>query len=119
MKLTNADRGQLLELPESLGLAMTDLKAALAHLYGERLRGVYLYGSYARGDYHPDSDVDILVVLAGPMHPGIEITRMSAIVSELCFHHDLLIAILPIDSKEWDSDFDPLFATARQEAVAL
>ena len=32
--------------------------------YGERLRGVYLFGSRARGDHRPDSDVDVAVVLA-------------------------------------------------------
>jgi uncharacterized protein len=32
--------------------------------YGERLRGLYLFGSRARGDHTPDSDADVAVVLA-------------------------------------------------------
>lgn len=31
--------------------------------YGDRLARVVLYGSYARGDFHAESDVDLLVVL--------------------------------------------------------
>ena len=30
-------------------------------VYGENLVQVILYGSYARGDYHTDSDVDVLL----------------------------------------------------------
>ncbi|MCY7349633.1 MAG: nucleotidyltransferase domain-containing protein [Cytophagaceae bacterium] len=29
--------------------------------YGKRLARVVLYGSYARGDFHAESDVDLLV----------------------------------------------------------
>ena len=32
-------------------------------IYGERLKSVILYGSYARGDFRPDSDVDIMILL--------------------------------------------------------
>ncbi len=35
----------------------------LRGIYGERLRDVLLFGSWARGDAHPESDVDLLVVL--------------------------------------------------------
>ena len=60
--------GKLL-LPEVVA-ALRELKTALIELYGERLRGVYLYGSYARGDYHVDSDVDVLVALNGIINTG-------------------------------------------------
>ena len=33
-----------------------------AKLYGDELKGVWLYGSRARGDNGPDSDLDVLVV---------------------------------------------------------
>lgn len=45
--------------------ALLELKQALVQMYGERLEGIYLYGSYARGDFTQDSDVDVLVVLRG------------------------------------------------------
>lgn len=33
--------------------------------YGERIRRIVLFGSVARGDHGPDSDVDLLVVSVG------------------------------------------------------
>lgn len=32
-------------------------------IYGEHLKSVILYGSYARGDFRPDSDIDIMILV--------------------------------------------------------
>jgi putative DNA methylase len=40
------------EIHQSVRLALEELKGALVELYGERLEGFYLYGSYARGDFN-------------------------------------------------------------------
>ena len=32
-------------------------------IYGERLKSVILYGSYARGDFRTDSDIDIMILV--------------------------------------------------------
>ena len=37
--------------------------ADLRELYGDRLKDVILFGSQARGDAHPESDIDLMVVL--------------------------------------------------------
>lgn len=52
-----------IQLPPPVSLALDDLKRTLAALYGDRLRDVYLYGSYARGMAGPDSDVDVMIAL--------------------------------------------------------
>jgi len=39
------------------------IKKRLTELYGQRLRAVYLFGSYARGDYNENSDLDVMIVL--------------------------------------------------------
>jgi len=45
---------------EELGEA---LRRAFLEVFGESLVSLVLFGSYARGDYSVDSDVDVLVVL--------------------------------------------------------
>ena len=106
-------------LPRQVEAALAALKRRLHDLYGERMRGVYLYGSYARGAAHPDSDVDVLVVLAGDVQPGAEIRRMSRIVSDLSLEHDLLISIVPIADDWRDTDGDPFVLNVRKEAVGV
>lgn len=36
---------------------------AIKKIYGSHVRQIILYGSYARGDFRPDSDVDIMILV--------------------------------------------------------
>ena len=52
---------------------------AIKGIVGDRLRGIVLFGSYARGDYDAESDVDFFVIIDCPAG---ELSRYS---EELCF----------------------------------
>jgi predicted nucleotidyltransferase len=55
---------QSLTCPDSLKSAITRYASSLQELVGEDLLGIYLYGSVARGCYHPaQSDVDVIAVV--------------------------------------------------------
>lgn len=43
--------------------AIEDYARAVRDAYGERVKGIYLFGSRARGDHTPESDADVAVVL--------------------------------------------------------
>ena len=55
--------------------------------YGQHLQGCYLFGSYARGENRPGSDVDVLIVLDDYASYSAEITRTSEVISELSLSH--------------------------------
>jgi len=107
------------EIPQSVRLALEELKGALIELYGERLEGVYLYGSYARGDFTEDSDIDVLIALRGEVRPGAEITNINSIVSEICLRYGLLLSIFPISAEEHKTRQSPFMINVRQEEVLV
>ena len=55
---------------ENLPEILAELRHYFNDLYGDRLVQLILYGSQARGDAKPDSDIDILVVLNEPVSAG-------------------------------------------------
>ena len=66
-----AERGIEPEIAELLA----DLKRRLERRFGERLIALYLFGSRARGDHEPDSDIDVAVVLDQAMPQPFDVTR--------------------------------------------
>lgn len=107
------------KIPQSVRLALKETKQALLNIYNERLSGIYLYGSYARGDFHENSDVDIIIALKGEVKPSEEISRLSEILSEICLRHDVLISVFPVPEEWIKVRKSPLFENVRREGVLL
>lgn len=64
------------------------IKDDLAHMYGSRLAAVVLYGSRARGDNRPDSDIDILVLLKGQIDWPDERWRLAELAADIGLETD-------------------------------
>ena len=78
-----------------------------------------LYGSHARGDARPDSDVDLLVVLRGEYEPYREIRRMGVMRLEIELRHGVDLSMQPYRTDEVD-DPDNLFMRAiAADAIAV
>ena len=54
---------------------LADLKRRLERRFGDRFVALYLFGSRARGDHEPDSDVDVAVVLDQKVPRSFALTR--------------------------------------------
>src|SRR3954447_5283136 len=89
--------------------------AELSSLYGDRLKRVLLFGSWARGDAHPESDVDLLVVLDEVRSRRQELARMSDILWRHSLANDTVVTELPISLADYEAARDPLVVRARAE----
>jgi predicted nucleotidyltransferase len=69
------DTAKRIQIVEELTRQLVE---ALQHRLGKRLVSVILYGSYARGQSEPDSDVDLLIVAEGL--PSSSLGRQSFLI---------------------------------------
>ncbi len=93
------------------------VRGILEPIYGERLRGLVLYGSVARGDYNQDSDVDILVVLDELDKYGEEMFRMGKSLYPYSLEIDRPISASPVSEAIYQSDEYPLYINAKREGI--
>jgi predicted nucleotidyltransferase len=98
--------------------ALADAKSALEEIYGDRLKRLIVYGSQARGEARPDSDVDLMIVLGGKVRPDEEAQRTSRLVIRLASEYGVALSPLHLSEENFERD-RPLPRAARREGVVL
>ncbi len=108
--------------PNELQALLKETVTGLRAIFGEKLESVILYGSYARGDYDEESDVDVMAKL---YLTGEEIRayrpQVSALASEIGLKYDILLSIKLQDKAMFDRYFDamPFFRNVAKDGVLL
>jgi predicted nucleotidyltransferase len=104
-------------MPANIKRLLAELKNGLTELYGQRLKAVYLYGSYARGDYEEDSDLDVMIVLLDYQNYGEEIDRSGKLISHLSLEYGISISRILMKEIQWQRSDTPLLRNIRTEGI--
>lgn len=85
-------------------IAVAGLKERLKRRFGDKI-SLYLFGSVARGDFGPESDIDVLVLFDGTLTREVEKEVMDA-----AFHieldEDVVFGLMIEPNSDWQT---PLF----------
>ena len=80
-------------MPRNIRKILRELKKGLVRIYGDQLKAVYLFGSFARGEGKlPDSDIDVMIVMNGEFNYSEIEKRSSEFITSLCLEHDVVIS---------------------------
>jgi predicted nucleotidyltransferase len=91
-------------------------------VYGDRLRDVILYGSYARGDYEEWSDVDIMII--ADADDSLCSTLTNIVRNDLydlnhCMNLLLSITVAPYERFEYMKNHYPFYTNIMKDGVKL
>ena len=103
-----------MESQEILAKAQAALRAA----FPSRLRQVILYGSTARNQASADSDIDLLVLLQGPIDLGEDLRTCIHALYPLVLETARPIDVLPVDEQQYRAQEFSLYRTAAAEGVS-
>jgi predicted nucleotidyltransferase len=102
--------------------AVSRFLASVQAAFGDRLRRVVLYGSKARGDDHTESDVDLLVLVAGNEVPWAERRRVSEIAADVAVDSGVDLSAKLLAEREFDRALageQPFAERVEQEGIVL
>ena len=95
------------------------IKSKLHEAFQDRLAGVILYGSEARGEAGPDSDIDLLVLLKGPVDSWPDIHTCTEALYPLVLELGRPIHATPTDIQVYEAQEWPLYHFVKLEGIAL
>ena len=109
-------------MSETVKNLLSEYVVELQNIYCRHLQSVILYGSYARGDFNKDSDIDIMILL-NLTDEEIKEYRHKLSEQTFDFYMDYDIDIKPIaKSKEhfmkWVDNY-PFYANVNREGGIL
>ncbi len=95
------------------------LKKGLMQIYGDQVDSIMLYGSRARGDERPDSDIDILVVLKDDFNYSEMLRLSSDLAASLSLENDVVISRTFVSKEQFEHRQTPFLTNVRREAVPV
>ncbi len=104
---------------EKLAKILRELRLGLAQRLGERLGAVYLYGSQARGDARPDSDIDVLIILRGSFDYFQTLDQISELAWKLSLENDVVIAQVLVSEEKFAQSASPFLMNVHREAILV
>ena len=92
-------------------------RAELERMYGRRLRGVYLYGSAARGQLDLDSDIDIAVILDKIPSRFDEHERTSQLGSDISLAHNTVVLFFFAEERDFERGRFAIHRAIKSEGI--
>lgn len=103
-------------MPESVGNkahALSEFLRRVEARFGDSVEEVILFGSYARGDYNEESDIDVLIV------GDVDFDELMDVVTDILLKHGELISPVVIKPEEFKRREDSFIKTVLREGKVV
>ncbi|MBR0173118.1 MAG: nucleotidyltransferase domain-containing protein [Lachnospiraceae bacterium] len=107
---------------EELDALLKDIYDSMQTIFGNKMKAVILYGSYARGDYDAESDVDIAVLVDSDRESLSQYHQaLVKQMSRFMMDYDRLVSLTDIPASDFDAyrNILPFYRNIDAEGVRL
>lgn len=95
------------------------IKDFLLKQYSNKIKQIILYGSYARGDFTKDSDIDLLVLVDKTLDPWQVRKSLSDLLFEILLEHNELISVIVLP-EDFLLNFNyPFLLNVKREGIMI
>lgn len=100
----------------------SEINENMAKLFGNKLKKIILYGSYARSEHKKESDIDFLVLVDDTEENLTQNRyRIADVMTKLSLNHDILVSITEetYDRFQNYSEALPFYRNINKEGIAI
>ncbi len=95
------------------------VKGHLEERYGDAVRRVLLFGSFARGDATEDSDVDVAIVVSDDLEPCEVEAFLDELLFEVLLEEGELVSVVALREDHFEDPRSPFVMNIRSEGIAV
>lgn len=109
-------------MPKRMQRLIDQYVEEIKRIYGSHVKQIILYGSYARGDFRPDSDVDIMILVdMSDLELKAYGQQLSYMTYDFNMDHDLDIKPIAKSQQHFQNWVEayPFYANVEKEGVKL
>jgi len=110
---------QLPEKSKIINDYLMQFKEIAGKHYGQRLKYLVLYGSFARGDFREESDIDILVVLDTVPSKFKEIDTLTGLKLDLMIDCEKFISTNPVSIESFEYSPMPFYKNVKTDGIII
>ncbi len=105
-----------------LNIILSKIAQTAKSVFKDKFDSAILYGSYARGDYDKESDIDIMILADVPREKLFSYKScFTHLTSELGIENDIVITVTLKDTETFNKYLDavPFYRAVKKEGVPI
>ena len=106
-------------MDEKVEKILKEIKRYLEEKYGDGIRKVILYGSYARGEATEDSDVDVMVVVSDDLDPKEVRRSLEPLIGEFYVKDLEIVTVFPVRESDFEHKQSDFLINVRREGITV